>query len=183
MLLMLLNLKKSKRIKIEKPQKQNNMEKLFLIGACLALSQVNAQESVLSSGGNSSGSSGNVSYSVGQIFYKTVNGTTAYLSQGVEQPFEIQTVLGLDNFNVSLELSVYPNPTTDIIYLKVKESSFELLQYQMFDMNGRLIENNKIQDNLTIVQMDKYPEAIYLLKVLDKGEEVKTFKIIKKQTN
>lgn len=159
------------------------MEKLFLIGACLALSQVNAQESVLSSGGNSSGSSGNVSYSVGQIFYKTVDGTTAYLSQGVEQPFEIQTVLGLDNFNVRLELSVYPNPTTDIIYLKVKESSFESLQYQMFDMNGRLIENNKIHYNLTIVQMDKYPEAIYLLKVIDKGKEVKTFKIIKKQTN
>ena len=156
------------------------MEKLFLIGACLAITQINAQESVLSSGGNSSGSSGNVSYSVGQIFYKTVDGTTAYLSQGVEQPFEIQTVLGLDNFNVSLELSVYPNPTTDIIYLKVKESSFESLQYQLFDINGRLIENNKISENSTIIQMDTYPEAIYLLKVIDNSKEVKTFKIIKR---
>lgn len=159
------------------------MKKLFLIGACLALSQVNAQESVLSSGGNSSGSSGNVSYSVGQIFYKTVNGTTAYLSQGVEQPFEIQVVLGSDNFNISLELSVYPNPTTDLIYLKVKESSFESLQYQLFDMNGRFIENSKIHENLTIIQIDNYPEAIYLLKVIDKGKEVKTFKVIKKLTN
>lgn len=159
------------------------MEKLFLIGACLALSQVNAQESVLSSGGNSSGSSGNVSYSVGQIFYKTINGTTAYLSQGVEQPFEIQTVLGQDNFNVNLELSVYPNPTTDVIYLKIMESNFESIQYQLFDINGRLIENNKVFENSTIIQMGKYPEAIYLLKVLDNNKEVKTFKIIKKQTN
>lgn len=159
------------------------MEKLFLIGACLALSQVNAQESVLSSGGNSSGSSGNVSYSVGQIFYKTVDGATAYLSQGVEQPFEIQTVLGQDNFNVNLELSVYPNPTTDVIYLKIKESNFESIQYQLFDINGRLIENNKVFENSTIIQMGKYPEAIYLLKVLDNNKEVKTFKIIKKQTN
>jgi hypothetical protein len=156
------------------------MKKLFLIGAFLTINQINAQESVSSSGGNSSGSSGNVSYSVGQIFYTTVNGTTAYLSQGVEQPLEIQTVLGLDNFNVSLELSVYPNPTTDIIYLKVKESSFESLQYQLFDINGRLIENNKISENSTIIQMDTYPEAIYLLKVIDNNKEVKTFKIIKR---
>jgi hypothetical protein len=155
------------------------MEKLFLIGACLALSQLNAQDSVLSSGGNSSGSSGNASYSVGQIFYKTVNGATTYLSQGVEQPFEIQTVLGLDNFNIGLELSVYPNPTTDIIYLKVKESSFESLQYQLFDINGKLIENNIISKNSTIIQMDKYPVAIYLLKVIENSKEVKTFKIIK----
>lgn len=156
------------------------MEKLFLIGACLALSQLNAQDSVLSSGGNSSGSSGNASYSVGQIFYKTVNGATTYLSQGVEQPFEIQTVLGLDNFNIGLELSVYPNPTTDIIYLKVKESSFESLQYQLFDINGKLIENNIISKNSTIIQMDKYPVAIYLLKVIENSKEVKTFKIIKR---
>ena len=156
------------------------MEKLFLIGACLALSQLNAQESVLSSGGNSSGSSGNASYSVGQIFYKTVNGATTYLSQGVEQPFEIQTVLGLDNFNIGLELSVYPNPTTDIIYLKVKESSFESLQYQLFDINGKLIENNIISKTSTIIQMDKYPVAIYLLKVIENSKEVKTFKIIKR---
>lgn len=159
------------------------MKKLLLIGACLAITQIYAQESILSSGGNSSGTNGNVSYSVGQLFYKTVNGGAAYLSPGIEQPFEIQIVLGSDNFNISLELSVYPNPTTDKIYLKVKESSFESLQYQMFDINGRLIENNKIEDNLTIVQMDKYPDAIYLMKVIDKEKEVKTFKIIKKQNN
>lgn len=159
------------------------MKKLFLIGAYLAITQINAQESILSSGGNSSGSNGNVSYSIGQLFYKTVNGPTAYLSPGVEQPFEIQTVLGQDNFNVNLELSVYPNPTTDIIYLKIKESSFESIQYQLFDINGRLVENNKVFGNSTIIQMGKYPEAIYLLKVLDNNKEVKTFKIIKKQTN
>ena len=159
------------------------MEKLFLIGACLAITQINAQESVLSSGGNSSGSSGNVSYSVGQIFYKTVDGTTAYLSQGVEQPFEIQIVLGQDNFNVNLELLVYPNPTTDIIYLKINESTFESIQYQLFDINGRLVENNKVSENSTIIQMGKYPDAIYLLKVIENNKEIKTFKIIKRQTN
>ena len=110
------------------------MKKSLLIGACLAITQIYAQESVVSSGGNSSGSNGNVSYSIGQLFYKTVNGATANLSPGVEQPFEIQIVLGQDNFNVNLELLVYPNPTTDIIFLKINESTFESIQYELFDI-------------------------------------------------
>lgn len=159
------------------------MKKLLLIGACLAISQISAQDSVLTTGGNFSGSNGNVSYSIGQVFYKTISGVSANLSQGVEQPFEIQVVLGADNFNIGLELSVYPNPTTDKIYLIVKESSFKSIQYQLFTINGRLIENDKIYENSTIIHMDKYPEAIYLLKIIDNEKEIKTFKIIKKQTN
>ena len=159
------------------------MKKLLLIGACLAITQIYTQESVVSSGGNSSGSNGNVSYSIGQLFYKTVNGATANLSSGVEQPFEIQIVLGQDNFNINLELLVYPNPTTDIIYLKINESTFESIQYQLFDINGRLVENNKVSENSTIIQMGKYPDAIYLLKVIENNKEIKTFKIIKRQTN
>jgi hypothetical protein len=31
--------------------------------------------------------------------------------------------------------------------------------------------------------MGKYPDAIYLLKVIENNKEIKTFKIIKRQTN
>ena len=51
------------------------------------------------------------------------------------------------------------------------------------DINGRLVENNKVSENSTIIQMGKYPDAIYLLKVIENNKEIKTFKIIKRQTN
>jgi len=154
-------------------------KKLLLIGVYLSFTQINAQEAIAASGGNASGSNGSTSYSVGQVVYTTDYGTTGSVMQGVQQPYEIQTLLGIDNFNISLELSVYPNPTTNVLYLQVKKPDFEAIQYQLYDINGRLLENNRITTTSTIIQMDKYPMDVYLLKVLDNNKEVKTFKIIK----
>lgn len=154
-------------------------KKLLLIGLYLSFTQINAQEAIAVSGGNASGSNGSTSYSVGQVVYTTDYGTTGSVMQGVQQPFEIQTLLGIDNFNITLELSVYPNPTTSVLYLQVKKYDFEAIQYQLFDMNGRLLENNRITTTSTSIQMEKYPMDVYLLKVLHNNKEVKTFKIIK----
>ena len=126
---------------------------------------------VIFPGGNSSGSSGNVSYSVGQIFYKTVNGTTAYLSQGVEQPFEIQTVLGLDNFNVSLELSVYPNPTTETI--TIERISEMTIDYAITDMTGRVVATGKIDSLQSEVNVSQLETGSY--QFLIEGSKPSTF--------
>lgn len=154
-------------------------KRLLLIGIYLSLTQINAQESIAASGGNASGINGSTTYSVGQVVYTTNYGASGSVMQGAQQPFEIQTLLGADNFNISLELSVYPNPTIDLLYLKVMKLDFESIQYQLFDMNGRLLQKNRITTTTTAIEMEKYPMDVYLLKVLDNGKEVKTFKIIK----
>ncbi|MGH2664802.1 T9SS type A sorting domain-containing protein [Flavobacterium sp.] len=154
-------------------------KKLLLIAAYLSCTQINAQETITTSGGNASGSNGSTNYSVGQVVYATDYGTTGSLLHGVEQPFEIQIVLGVDNFNISLELSVYPNPTTNLLYLEIKNSDFEAMRYQLFDLNGKLLENNRITKASTTIQMEKYPMNLYILKVFDNHKEVKTFKIIR----
>lgn len=146
----------------------------------LGLTQVNAQETVVTSGGNATGTNGNVSYSVGQTLYTTITGTTGSVAQGVQQPFEIQTVLGAENFNINLQLSVYPNPTTNWLQLDIKNYSFEKLGYQVFDSNGKLVLQSKISTETTTINMENLSTNIYLLKVLDNNKEMKTFKIIKK---
>ena len=154
--------------------------KLLLIAAYLSCTQINAQETIAASGGNATGSNGSTNYSVGQVVYVADYGTTGSVMHGVEQPFEIQIVLGVDNFNIILEASVYPNPTTSLLYLQVKNSDFEDMQYQLFDLNGRLLEKNRITATSTTIQMERYPMDLYLLKVFDRHKEVKTFKIIKR---
>ena len=63
-----------------------------------------AQQATTATGGNASGSGGTVAYSVGQIFYTTNTGTTGSEAQGVQQPYEISIVLGIDNHSINLEL-------------------------------------------------------------------------------
>ena len=158
-----------------------NIKKLLVTTLLLGLTQVKAQEAVVTSGGNTSGTNGNVSYSVGQIVYTTNTGATGSVAQGVQQPFEIQTMLGAENFNINLQLAVYPNPTTNWLQLEVKNTDFTNLSYQLFDLNGKMIYNQKVTAETSSIQMERLPAAIFLLKVVSNNKEVKTFKIIKKE--
>lgn len=152
----------------------------YLLFLSLSSNFLLAQEATTSSGGNATGSNGNVSYTIGQVVYTTNTGTTGSLAQGVQQPFEIQTVLGIDNFNINLQMTVFPNPTTSWLQLVIKNYGFEKLNYQIFDINGKLVLQSKISTEATTISMENLSTNIYLLKVLENNKEVKTFKIIKK---
>jgi hypothetical protein len=154
------------------------------VGAVLLLifgfTGLHAQESIPASGGNASGSGGSMSYSVGQIVYTTNTGTNGSVAQGIQQPFEISVITGLENTEgISLRYSVYPNPTTDYLVLKVENYDKQNLSYQLIDYNGKSLENKKIISSETIIVLSLFVPAAYFLKVMDDNKEIKIFKIIK----
>jgi len=150
---------------------------LLLLGFGLTIA--NAQESANASGGEASGSGGTVSYSVGQIVYVTDEGSNGSAAQGVQQPFEISIVLGLEEVGIDLQLAAYPNPATDRLTLRADRYDNNSLSYQLFDLNGRLLLQNQIKANETSIVMLDYQFGVYLLKVLNNSKEIKTFKILK----
>ena len=144
----------------------------------LRLTAMNAQKSIPASGGEATGNEGSVSYTVGQVVYTTNTGTNGAMAQGVQQPYEISVVAGIADANgINLILSAYPNPATEYIMLKADKT--ENLTYQLYDINGKLLENKKIESNETNIVMSNFVNAIYFLKISDNNKEVKTFKIIK----
>jgi hypothetical protein len=149
---------------------------LFVLG----LTRLQAQEATITTGSNASGSGGSVSYSIGQMVYTTNTGINGSMAQGVQQPFEISLVTGLEEAEgISLQCSVYPNPTTDYLVLKVENFDKENLSYQLIDINGKPIENKNITGNETNIIMSDLVPATYFLKVTLNNKEVKTFKIVK----
>jgi hypothetical protein len=141
---------------------------------------IQAQETVTTSGGKATGSGGTVSYTVGQVAYTTNVSTTGTITQGVQQPYEILVVTGIEEaVGISLEIVVYPNPTSDFLKLKIKDYKLENLTYQLYDVNGSLLQNGEIVLKETIIQTGNLAPAAYYLKVSDDQKEVKTFKIIK----
>ena len=144
----------------------------------LSLGGLQAQEAVLTSGGEATGNGGTVSYSIGQVTYTAV-GTNGSVTQGVQQVYEITTVLGMEFTNITLEVSIYPNPTTDYLNLKVENEKGESLSYQLFDMNGRLVDTQKLIGNATTINMEAFQTSTYLLKVTNDQTTIKTFRIIK----
>jgi hypothetical protein len=152
----------------------------FIVFA-FSLSTAMAQEAVPATGGDASGSGGSASYSVGQVTYQTRTGTGGSLAEGVQQPYEISVVTAIEEAKgIDLMVSAYPNPTTDFLILSIDNFEIRNLSYQMFDMNGKILQNGKITDKLTNISLGNYVSAVYFLKVADANREIKTFKIIKK---
>ena len=147
-----------------------------------------AQQATVATGGTASGNGGTVSYSIGQVVYTTATGTNGSVAQGVQQAYEITAVTGIEEAKgISLEVSAYPNPTTDLLTLTIGASiSFndQPMSYKLLDMNGKIIETQKIVDeNTTIVMSNLLPANYFLtvVKTMDgkSSQEVKTFKITK----
>lgn len=158
-----------------------NKIKISLTIFCLGIFlDMFAQQSVHTSGGNGNGSGGSVSYSIGQISYKATVGTNVKVIEGVQQPFEIQIITGLNNQLANdLNIKVYPNPTLDFITLNVDDLSQGNIYFRLYDMHGRLIENGEVLQNQTQLNLNFLPAAPYLLKVLSRKREIRTFKIFK----
>ncbi len=155
------------------------MKKITLLFILFCLPKLMAQNAIVASSGNAIGSGGSSSYSVGQVVYTNAVGSNGSINQGVQQPVEIFT-LGNDNFpEITLTMSVFPNPTTASVNLSISNYNSENISYQLFDFNGRIVKSDKINQKETEISLDNLSNAIYLLTVLDNNKSLKTFKIIK----
>lgn len=153
---------------------------LALIATLFAISNVVAQQGVVSSGGDAEGNGGSASFSTGQIAYTTISGSGGTATQGIQQPFEI-FVLGLDNYPaINLSAIVYPNPAVSSVSLRIELTDITGLRYEFYDTNGRLLNKGAMIDTETIIDMEKLPASIYIIKVYAGIHELKSFKIIKR---
>ena len=59
---------------------------------------------------------------------------------------------------------IYPNPTNDIINIKVNNINDNTI-YQLTTIEGKQLIIGKIVDNTTEINLSNYPKGIYLLKI------------------
>ena len=157
--------------------KKLKLSALFLLG--FGLTGVQAQTSVNTTGGDATGSGGTVAYSVGQVVYTTNTDASGTVSQGVQQAYEIFTV-GIKETKLDISLSVFPNPTAHNLTLSVGDYNNEKLSYQLFDMQGKLLNNGQVTTQQTQINTAHLPAATYFIHVLSQeNKKIQTFKIIK----
>ena len=90
---------------------------------------------------------------VSQGVYSTNIGANGTVAQGLQQPFEISVVSGIEEAKgIQLTVSAYPNPTTDYLQLQVNASttlSIQSMSYQLYDMNAKLLQTETISANIS----------------------------------
>ncbi|BDD05176.1 T9SS type A sorting domain-containing protein [Aureibacter tunicatorum] len=152
------------------------MKKIKLILLLLfATISVKAQEVISSQGGSYSNANANMDFTIGEAIIEMGTDGVYDITQGFHQTVWAVTVLRNDL--PDYEVSVYPNPTSDI--LNIKTSKFRNVTYNLYDLEGRLILQNELEDNLTTIEVRDLISGSYLLTLRDGKQSLKTFKLIK----
>jgi len=157
---------------------------LFVLTSLLCKSQTtqnkNLHSSINATGGDISSEEGSISYSIGQVFYSSYSGEENYVSEGIQQPIIIYITPVDKEEKEDFKAVAYPNPAVN--YLRIVASTYEnrSLSYHLLDLNGRLLKEDQIGESGAKVDISRLSAAIYLLRISDNGQHIKTIKIIKK---
>ncbi len=152
---------------------------IAFVSLVLLSSKALAQNNTVSSGGVASGSNGTVSYSVGQVFYNFYMGDNGKLLQGLQQPYEVSVITGTNDLQINLKVAVYPNPVFDYLTLTIQHLELSQFSYQLLDIQGKILNQEKLRNSITNIKMESLNNGIYFLKILNKQKQLKTYKIIK----
>ncbi len=149
----------------------------ILFTSVLSFNAAQAQNNTVSAGGDASGSNGSVSYSVGQIFYKSVEGGNGSISQGMQQTYDIGVITGFENR--SIEATLFPNPTVGNVQLNIADFTQNAFEMNLFDAAGKLILTQKIASSTSSFSLNAYASGVYTLSILKDKEQVKSFRIVR----
>lgn len=140
---------------------------------------LSAQKTVSTAGGDASNGGASISYTVGQIDYVTNSSSAGSVAQGIQQPWEISIVTGIEQEAIALNYQVYPNPTSDRLVLEIDSPDLSFLSYQLYGVNGSLLQSGQVDSHRTVLSVENLAVGSYFLKVLRDQTPVKTFKVLK----
>ena len=76
-------------------------------------------------------------------------------------------------------MRVYPNPAGGVLTLTIDPFEDKDLRYMLYDMNGLLLVEKKIESGLTEIPLLDYSSTMYLLRIVNNKQEIKVFKVVK----
>lgn len=151
---------------------------LFFVLFVFAAANTIAQEVIATAGKAESSSDCQVSWTLGETVIETAEAGSSVLTQGFHQ--SKLTITAIDKITeAGFDLKVYPNPTQDFVIVHFSKLNGQPT-YQLIDLNGKLIEQQKISTTDVKINMRSFAEGAYLLKLINKNQnQLQTFKIIK----
>ena len=132
--------------------------KIGVIIVCffLRISCLYSQEDVVSAGGNINGNRGFSSLSIGQIVFESFSSEIGRVSQGVQQAYRIEVVIGNNLNTIQLLALAYPNSTMDLLHLNIENLGKQNLLYKFYNLQGKLIKDKGIISCITTISLKEH---------------------------
>ena len=149
----------------------------LVLFSILATLSVTAQEIVATQGDSYTNSSGSIDFTIGEVIINTGTDGTNDLTQGFHQTN--WNFVSIEDHVPSYEAIIFPNPTSAI--LNIRTSSFENVTYTLYDVQGKLVLQDKLSSVQTPIQVSQLTPGSYSLTLNNDTQNLKTFQLIKQQ--
>ncbi len=160
--------------------KRKNVIRYLLLALLLSFERnISAQSGPVASGGEATGSGGNMSYSIGQIDYITASGSGGIATEGIQQPYEVFSVNTEYLADIQLVISMFPNPVRDFIHLTINDLPLNECRASIHTLEGKLVLDLAIKEKSTLIDVSALAMSTYIVDVWQYERIIKTFKIIK----
>ena len=153
---------------------------IFALSIFLIYGSLFGQSSLLSSGGNTSGSSGSVSYSFGQLVVIPSSNGNLSIAPGVQQPYEITEIVGTEEV-LHFPVKVYPNPAIESVWIEINDEHFTQgdLNLSIISADQKILYNSNIMNSKEDINMSSIKPGIYFFIIKNITGQSRTFKIVK----
>ena len=122
----------------------------------------------------------------GQHTFKWEYKKDTYMTSGQDKAWIDLIQFPINNGPTAMEdhdisdILVMPNPTTDVVRIHIDDSYLNAhAAYKIFDLSGRLLKQDRLNDNLQTIDLNSFTPGLYILKVFSNNQTLKTFKIVK----
>ncbi len=96
-----------------------------------------------------------------------------------ENYIQVDTLTFINENGNPIELSVYPNPVSGKLYIKLNQKPQKELSVTIFNLEGRMLFTQKLSNLENVIDMQNLNAGVYILKVTD-GDRLRVMKINKR---
>lgn len=150
---------------------------LFLIGCFLLIDEALCQQVVSSAGNHADMSGYSVSWTTGEVVTQTMESASTKLTQGFQQP--TFTLIGLNERSMPDNVSIYPNPFSNKLFINLAESTIMSPEVWLTDATGKIVLQQKLHSgHTTTIDFPELGQGSYLFNI-KASNQLYSFTLIK----
>ena len=124
-----------------------------------------------------------ISFTVGEVAVTTLEAGDVILTQGFQQPFELD-VTGVKDQEINWSVKTYPNPVKEKLHVKFTLEKVEDFTIVVMDLTGKKVLIKKLEqvqpNEVKDIDFQDYAPGIYLISLTSKDKSVrKIYKVQK----
>lgn len=159
----------------------------FLLFLFFKFSFILAQEIkpqiVSTAGATMNQSNAKLSFTVGEIVVKTVTNGTNSIGQGFTNSTTNNIITAIKEPKASLlQMKVYPNPASDLIYVDISDNKVPNIQLSVYDITGKQISNDNYAagNNHIGINTQNWQKGEYIIVINDaNNEQLGSYKVVR----